>query len=96
MVRTNAQLTPKPSATPEKDRLLTEASQSQQRLVQQVMLEISQQARQALDLREKDPMGALKLLKETRSTVEKSALDSTQKQSYLGRVDDMLEEMEQH
>lgn len=86
----------RPSASPEKDRLLTEASQSQQRLVQKLMLEISQQARDALDLRDEDPLGALKLLRETRTTVEKSALDNTQKQSYLNRVDEMLEEMEQH
>ena len=78
------------------DRLILETGQSQERLRQQVMAEVARQSRQALDIREEDPIGAIGSLQKVRATVTESALSSSDKKILLSRVDRMLGELENY
>jgi len=83
------------SSGPE-DRLILETSRSQERLRQQVMAEVARQSRQALDMREEDPIGAIGKMQKVRAAIGESALSSSDKKILFGRVDRMLGELENY
>ncbi|MCE9546448.1 MAG: hypothetical protein K8T25_13155 [Planctomycetia bacterium] len=76
--------------------LLVDASNSQQRLQQQVASDLVRQTRKAQDMREQDPRGALAELKRARAAVEQSALTPPEKKVLLGRTDRSIVETEQY
>ena len=84
------------TSTGSEDRLILETGQSQERLRQQVMAEVARQSRQALDIREEDPIGAIKTMQKVRAAIGESALSGSDKKILFGRVDRMLGELENY
>ncbi|MFP6668267.1 MAG: hypothetical protein VB876_13190, partial [Pirellulales bacterium] len=76
--------------------LLDEAAQADERLKRQIIAQVQLQSRQALDLREQEPLRAVGLIKQTRAMVVESALENEDKQILLSRVDQMIAEMEKY
>ncbi|MGB6043522.1 MAG: hypothetical protein WBF93_10235 [Pirellulales bacterium] len=76
--------------------LLAETSQAQQRLKQMVAADVAKETRAALELREKDPLGAMEKLKSVRTMVTETALASNDKRLMTNRVDRMISEMQKY
>lgn len=76
--------------------MIDETSAGQQRLLQQVAMDVAHQEGEAKALRETDPMGALALLEQTRRKVEASGLEPGARDRLLGRLDRSLADMQQY
>ena len=76
--------------------MLDEAAASQQRLYQQVAMDVAHQESEAKAIRETDPKRALALLEQTRQTVETAGLEPTARERMLARVDSSLAEMQRY
>ncbi|MEE2707221.1 MAG: hypothetical protein VX988_09230 [Planctomycetota bacterium] len=87
---------PAPVPPPPTTQLLDEAAQADERLKRQIIAQVQLQSRQALDLREQDPLRAVGLIKQTRAMIVESALENEDKQILLSRVDQMIAEMEKY
>ena len=78
------------------DAFLEETGLAEERLRQQVMAEVARQSRKALDMRDKDPLGAIGEMEKTRSMIAESSLSGEDKKVLLGRVDRLLGEMQKY
>ena len=82
-------------ATPDGE-LLDTAAAGQSVVARQLSADIGKRQSEAARLREKDPIGALRLLREARKLVEDSTLEDTLKRQLLSRVDASIAETEKY
>jgi len=76
--------------------MLDETAASQQRLYQQVAMDVAHQETEAKAIRETDPRGAMALLQEARQRVETAGLEPIARDRMLARVDRSLAEMQRY
>ncbi len=78
------------------DKLLDRTADNQQLLAKQLLAEIAQKQIKANNLREKDPKGAMTLLKEAKANVESSGLDPALRAQLVRRVDRTIEDLDKY
>jgi general secretion pathway protein D len=78
------------------DKLLDRTAENQQLLAKQLLAEIAQKQIKANNLREKDPKGAMALLKEAKASVESSGLDPALRAQLVRRVDRTIEDLDKY
>jgi general secretion pathway protein D len=76
--------------------LIDSASQGQQLLARQLSAEVARQQSEARRLREKDPTGALTMLKTARTKIETSGLEPTSRAQLIRRIDLSIGELERY
>ncbi len=75
--------------------MVDDAAAKQQILARQLGAEVAHSASQARGMQEKDPKGAVALLKQARQKVESSGLEPTSQQQLLRRIDRHIADTEQ-
>jgi general secretion pathway protein D len=78
------------------DKLLDRTTDNQQLLAKQLLAEIAQKQIKANNIREKDPKGAMALLKEAKASVESSGLEPSLRAQLTGRVDRTIRELDEY
>ena len=81
--------------TPPTRTLAEETTSKQQILARQVLNDVVRQENLAAKLRQSDPLGGLKILEESRASVEKAGLEPTARTALLAKVDRGIAEMKQ-